>query len=139
MKYSANYIIILLALVFLLAAADDPVEYKLAVIEAGGYVPKEHITVARFRSLLKQLQAGYKENSERIANMTVWAQKSLREEGIKESLLNIMEGMNQILVRETKKEYAQFVAAYVVLRTKGMKHEESVKGMRDLFESLSKK
>src|SRR5438270_4002800 len=126
MRHRTIYIIVLFASILLLAAADDPVEYKLAIIEAGGYVPKEHITVARFRSLLKQLQIGYKEDSERIANITVWAQNSLKKEGIKESLLNIMEGMNQILVRERRKEYAQFVAAYVVLRTKGMKHDEAI-------------
>ena len=80
MRHRITYIAVLFASMLLLAAADDPLEYKLAVIEAGGYVPKDHITVARFRSLLKQLQAGYKEDAERIADITVWAQDSLKKD-----------------------------------------------------------
>ena len=37
------------------AQTGDTLEYKLAVIDAGGYVSKGHVSVARFRSLLNQL------------------------------------------------------------------------------------
>src|SRR5262249_40276114 len=75
---------------------EEPIEYKLAVIEAGGAVPKDDPTVARFRSLLTQLSSSYIETPQRIANLTVWAQKELRKEGVQESLPNIMEGMSQV-------------------------------------------
>ena len=103
------------------AQASESIEYKLATINAGGYVSKDHITVARFRSLLDQLSATFVENKNQIADMSVTAQNLLRKEGIEESLLNIMEGMNKLFPRKIKNQkYAEYAAAYVTLRSKGL-------------------
>ena len=136
MTNQTKSLVVLFASLWLLAAVDDPLEYQLAVRDAGGTIPRDHVTVARFRSLLKQLAVGYTEKADRIAALTVWTQDKLREEGIQERLLTIMEGMNSILPN-TKKQYAQFVAAYVVVRTKGMKHDEAIKGLQGILDILN--
>jgi len=48
------------------ADANDPMEVKLAYLDAGGYVARDDRTVARFRSLLDQLAAMYVEDREQI-------------------------------------------------------------------------
>lgn len=63
---------------------EESLEYKLAVINAGRYVSQDHITVARFRSLLQQLSNTFIENKPQISDMTVKAQELLRKEGIEE-------------------------------------------------------
>ena len=69
--------------------ANESLEYKLATINAGGYVSKEHITVARFRSLLDQLSATFVEDKQQIADMSVTAQNLLKRDGIQESLITL--------------------------------------------------
>ena len=94
------YIIFFVALLFSsvdFVSADDSIEYKLAVVDSEGYVKKNDIKVARFRSLLKQLSDTCVENKKKIADMTVTAQMELKKLGIKESMLNMMEGMNNVL------------------------------------------
>ena len=119
------------------AQASESLEYKLATINAGGYVSKDHITVARFRSLLNQLSATFLENKKQIADMSVTAQNLLRKEGVDESLLNIMEGMNQLFSRKIENQkYAEYAAAYVTLRGKGQSHMEALRGLQAILRSL---
>jgi hypothetical protein len=118
-------------------ADDYPLAYKLASIDAGYHVPEDHITVARFRSLLEQLSGKYIETDQQIANMTVKAQRLMRDEGVEEKLLNIMEGMNRLFVSEQPNmSYAEYASAYVVLRNKGQTHDETIKGLHDLLAAL---
>ncbi|MCK4430984.1 MAG: hypothetical protein KAW19_06745 [Candidatus Aminicenantes bacterium] len=115
----------------------ESIEYKLATINAGGYVPKDHVTVNRFRNLLNQLSKTYVENQQQIADMSVRAQQILKERGISESLLNIMQGMNQIFPRKVENQkYAEYSAAYLTLRSKGQSHREAIEGLNALIQSL---
>ena len=118
-------------------ASAKSLEYKLAVLDAGRSVPKDHITVARFRSLLKQLSDTYVENRMEIADATVTAQNLLRKDGIKESLLDIMEGMNQLFSKPIKNQkYIEYAAAYVTLRENGQSHSEAIRGLKALLKSM---
>jgi len=116
---------------------SESLEYKLATIEKG-YVSRDDIIIARFRSLLEQLDAKFIENKTQISDMSVGAQKLLREEeGIKESLLNIMEGMNRLFSSESANlKYSEYAAAYMVLRTKGQSHHEAIEGLRAILQTL---
>ncbi|MFW6172244.1 MAG: hypothetical protein ACOC5T_00665 [Elusimicrobiota bacterium] len=117
----------------------ESLEYKLATIEKG-YVSRDDIIIRRFRSLLSQLSSSYVENKQQIADMTVKAQEILREEeGIKESLLNMMEGMNQILFQKVENQkYSEYMAAYMALRRKGQSHNEAIYGLKGIVETLIK-
>lgn len=119
------------------ARGDDPIEYQLAVIDAGDYVPRDHITVKRFRSLLKQLDATYVENRQQIGDMTVTAQRLLREEGIDEKLLNIMEGLNRLFSKPLENQkYAEYSVMYITLREKGYSHGEAIDSLKAILESM---
>ena len=117
--------------------ASELLEYKLATINAGGYVSKEHVTVARFRSLLNQLSVTFVEDKEQIADMSVTAQNLLKKEGVEESLINITEGMNQLFSKKIENQkYAEYAAAYVTLRGKGQSHTEAIRGLQAILRSL---
>ena len=99
------------------AAADEQIEYKLAVVDADGYVSKDHITVARFRNLLQQLTSKFIEDRATIAGMTVKAQQLLREQGINEKMLDMMEGINRLFPRRfPNQQYGEYLAAYLTSR-----------------------
>jgi len=117
--------------------AGESLEYKLAVLNAGGFVPRNHITVARFRSLLNQLSDTYIEDNERIADMTITARDLLRKAGIEESLLNIMGGLNRLFSEPLgNQKYAEYAASYVVLREKGYSHLEAIRGLKAILEGM---
>ena len=117
--------------------SDKPIEYKLAIINAGGYIDEDDITVNRFRSLLEQLSHTYIENRQQVADMTVTAKELLRKEGIKENLLNIMEGMNQLFSQPIEnQEYAKYAAMYVTLRRNGRSHSQAIGDIRAILEVL---
>ena len=125
MTNQTKALIALFASLWLLAAVDDPLEYQLAVRDAGDTIPKDHITVARFRSILRQLPATYIESTEELAARTIEAQDTLRAEGIEERLLTIMEGM--LTLRTLKRQrYASMVRAYARARAMGMGHAEAL-------------
>jgi hypothetical protein len=117
--------------------ADEPLEYILASLDAGRRVRNDDITVARFRSLLQQLSDKYVENQQQVADMTVNAKNILKKAGVAESLLNIMEGMNQLFYSKAKNmQYAEYAAAYCTLREKGQSHSDAIAGLREILRAL---
>jgi len=64
-------------------------------------------------------------------------QNLLNKDGIQESLINIMEGMNQLFPRKIDtQKYAEYAAAYVMLRNKGQIHTEAIRGLQAILRSL---
>jgi hypothetical protein len=117
--------------------AKEPLEYQLASLNAKSMVASDHITVARFRSLLIQLDAFYVENQQDIGDMSVKAQQIMKKDGIDESLLNIMEGLNQVFVTKVENQrYAEYAAAYVTLRNSGQSHRQAISGLQGLMRRL---
>ena len=138
-KISVTTVIVLL-LFSSIVFAKDSLEYQLAIIDAGGHVSKNHITITRFRSLLKQLSNTYVEDKQQIADMTVKAQSILRGKGISESLMNIMEGMNQLFYSKiNNQKYVSYTSVYIALRDKGQSHKEAMLGLKAILQSLGVK
>jgi len=108
----------------------------LADMDAGHSVGDDDITVARFRFLLDQLSRRFPENRARIGDMTYVAQKGLRQDGISESLLTIMEGLNKASQspQSRGRKYAEYAAAYSTIRANGLSHEKAVDA---LFKAMS--
>ena len=104
------------------------VEYKLAVISAGTYIPEDHITVNRFRYLLGRICPVFKITKLKAGDMTVKCSQMLKEQmGIEETPLNIMEGMNKLISSKTKdQKYQDYLALYLALRNDGKTHEEAI-------------
>jgi hypothetical protein len=61
----------------------------------------------------------------------------LRDEGMAETMLNMMEGINKIFYsRIENQKYAEYLSVYVVLRTKGQTHSEAISGLQALMRAL---
>ncbi|MGA1841331.1 MAG: hypothetical protein ACMUIU_11960 [bacterium] len=113
---------------------EESLEYRLAVINTGGHNSEKDDTIGRFRSLLSQLSDNYIEDTQQIANMSVIVRDRLSSNGIDESLLNIMEGLNQILWPQDspKKRYSEYAFTYAGLRNKGLSHQEAIETLQSV-------
>jgi hypothetical protein len=116
----------------------NSLEHKLANINSRGYVTPDHITVARFRSLLTQMARKFSEDEQQIADMSVHSLTLLESNGVQERLINIMEGINSLPVTarglpSTWHEYRQYLVIYVTSRTSGVSHDTAVGGLRALI------
>lgn len=119
------------------APSDDELPYQLASLNAEGFIPRDHLTVARFRSLLDQLATTYADSKQEIADTMVRARSLLKKDGIRESLLNITEAMNQLFITPIPNlRISDYAAAYVTLRQKGDSHADALRGLQGLFRSL---
>ena len=118
-------------------SSAEPIEYQLAVVDAGGYVPENDISVARFRSLLDLLESKFVEDRGTIAGMTVKAQQLLKSKGVQEKMLNMMEGINKLFPRRfPNQKYYEYLAIYVTLRNQGQTHREALRGIEALLEAF---
>lgn len=113
----------------------EALEYQLAVINNKDYVSENEGTVAHFRIVLNQLSQSYNEDHKQIADLSLIVHDRLSKAGIKESLLNIMEGLSLLLWPEysKKQSYAECVLAYVELRTKGLSHQEAIDSLQAII------
>ncbi|MBN2372898.1 hypothetical protein JXL19_03800 [bacterium] len=111
------------------AVKNEALEYRLAVISSKGRIcENSNETVTRFRSLLEQLSENYIEDPRQLANISLITHKKMKERGMDVSLLNIMEGLNQIMWPEDgkKRSYSEYAFAYSNLRCKGISHSEAI-------------
>lgn len=108
----------------------ETLEYKLAVLNTGGLMGEGD--AAHFRSLLDQLSNSYGEDQQQIANISLIACNRIRHCDINESLLNIMEGLNDLSVYGDlkNKKYAEFAVEYATLRMAGQLHQEAIGGLQ---------
>jgi len=69
----------------------ETTEYKLAIVNAGGYVPKDDPTVAQFRALLDSIGAKCDAHGH-IPDYAVSSRDLLRQKGVRNySLLQVMQ------------------------------------------------
>ncbi|MEK7398983.1 MAG: hypothetical protein AAB116_18770 [Candidatus Poribacteria bacterium] len=93
---------------------SEPLEYQLAVINKGGYVSEDDITITRFRYLLESLDNKTIQNKQQIADMLVMGQKILREKYGKEySLLALTEGVNKYITDSSNTDFAMKNTEYI--------------------------
>jgi len=120
------------------APQSETIEYKLATIDKG-YVSRDDVTIIRFKSLLQQLDATYAEDKQNIADCTVVAQKMLKNDyGIKETMLNIMEDLNQIYPTKVNPSYALYATGYVMVRGKGSYRQQAIIATEPFLKSIGR-
>lgn len=98
--------------------APKSLEYKLAVINAHGFVKEDHVTVYRFRFLLNSLEAKTSSNKQQIADGSVKAVEILKTKYGKEvGLLRFMEEINRAIPyeKEKAKDFSLIAAYYVTV------------------------
>lgn len=113
-------------------------EYKLAMLNAGGSIREDDITVKRFKHLLENMtQLFPEENDEGIADGIVVTRNFLEKKGISESLLNIAESLNKVFITNKGNiKYNELCASYMTLRVKGKSSREAVLGLQSMFDAL---
>ncbi len=120
------------------AQSNDALEYQLAQLDSDKYVAKDDLVVFRFKSLLDQLSQTFVDDKEQIAHATYKVKTILEQHGIKESMLNMMEGINSVFYMKIKNQnYNEYLAAYTTLRIKGISHQDSIKGLQDIIKPIS--
>jgi len=115
---------------------NESMEYMLASIDAGHYILRDDASIEKFRTLLQKLDEKFVEDKIQIGDISVSTKFQLRDAGITESLLNIMEGMNQ-LFSDTQEDikYAEYTTLYLGLRKKEYLHDNAIKGLKLLFQN----
>jgi len=122
------FILLLFAipLFFTSVVSAQSLGYKLATVEKG-YVTENDMLVKRFNSLLKQLANKYVDTKQEIADKTVTAYQLLGENGIYESMVKIMEGMNKIYdLNNSYRKYNEYLTCYVIFRINGYDYDKSL-------------
>ena len=99
---------------------ESSLEFKLAVVHRGGYVPENDPLVAEFATALDRLEAKCPEDRPTLGDMGVTGQRLLAADGINEPLLDVFQNW-----RASIPDYAEdgdvgpcadIMAAYVALR-----------------------
>ena len=93
--------------------------------------------VTRYQSLLQQLSASFKVSEKTIADQTAGTVQTLRDSGIEESFLNIMEGISTISY-SIKGTYMDTVTAYTALRIQGNSHSAAISSIAAMWNELMK-
>lgn len=129
----AGLVILGLAFVAVNPAQSQSLYKKLATIEEQG--PPAEKTVKRFRSLVPTLAGKYPESEQQVADITVKGQEILEKRGLSMSLLDVMEGINQVTPsRGTERSYQKIVGNYAVLRSvESHSHDEAILALADEF------
>jgi len=112
--------------------------YKLASIDAGRRLPANDPAIGKYESLLRELAGLYAENDAAISDITVKSRDILREKGVEQKLLPMMEAMAAVMRphKAENQKYAEYLAAYATLRSKGKSHEEAVAGVSAVLDAL---
>jgi len=95
---------------------EKSMEYILASLNAGEYVPEDDVTVYRFKYLLDSLEKKTKNSKQEIGDMSVAVVTQLKEKyGKEKKLLDFMEEMNDTIPDGLEMEYAEVLALYLTM------------------------
>ena len=98
-------------------AISNSLEYDLATINAGTYVPEDHITVARFKYLLDTLERKTINSRQQISDMSVGSVQIIKTDfGIRVEVLDLMEDVNRSIPGGARVDYASTLSAYIALK-----------------------
>lgn len=114
-----------------LQSESERTEYMLACIDADAYLPRDDDSIEKFRILLRQLDEKFVEDKIHIGDMSARIKFLLEDAGITESLLNIMEGMNQLFSGKSEDmKYAEYISLYLGMRKKEYSHNNAIKRLK---------
>jgi hypothetical protein len=103
------------------ATTEARLEYKLAVVHTGGYVNEDDPIVQRFAGALDRLEAKCPESRQQLADMGVKGRALLRDKGLDESLLAVLENWRAAIPEETQDGQlgpcGDILALYITLRS----------------------
>ena len=95
------------------------------------------VNVAPYESLLQQLSVAFRVDEKTIADQTAGTVHTLKESGIDESFINIMEGINSITA-PINGSYLDTMTTYIALRQMGYNHRDTISSIEAIWIQLTK-
>jgi hypothetical protein len=120
-------------------SAGESLEYKVAVISAGRYVPQNDTSVARARDLLNSVAKRYHVTQEQAADMTAVVQRELAKSGVKVNPTEVLDGAMIYGAADDsqwKLELRTYLSSYAASRASGFSHHEAVRAVVALQVSI---
>ncbi len=117
-------------------AAEDDTAYVLVWTDVNH--DKSKVTqnlVNLYRVSLRKCAAIYSRDVNAIGSMTLKAHELLAQKGIKQDCLSMMNAMRSIGT-DAGQKYEELIAAYCVVRSNGMSHEEAASGLGGLLDAI---
>ncbi|MCH8066918.1 MAG: hypothetical protein IIC90_14030, partial [Chloroflexi bacterium] len=100
--------------------SDSDVEYQLAVVDKGGFVATDDSSIDLYDRALDRAERKCTDNRRRIGDYAVKAQQLLEERGIRASILELINAIDQSIPAEiAPTSCADIVAALVTLMIGG--------------------
>ncbi|MDO9543101.1 MAG: hypothetical protein Q7J98_12390 [Kiritimatiellia bacterium] len=112
---------VVLAAASLTQAGEKP---QKTPAEMAAFLDRSHNT-ARYESLVGQLSKSFKTTEQEVVDQIAGAVTIMKQDGVTETFLNIMEGLNKIS-GNIQTPYNKTVTAYCFLRIKGFSHDEVI-------------
>jgi hypothetical protein len=118
-------------------ADNIPLEYQLAILDSDAPVKDDDPVIPKYKNLLDELSFKFIESKEQIAHTSFKIKELLKEKGISENMLDIMEAMSHIFPEKIENQkYKEYIAGYAAARMKGMSHVDAAKGLRDIINAI---
>ena len=114
---------------------SESLDYRLAVIDTGSFVIEGDPIIKRFDSVLDQLSYNYVEDRQQIANISIIICDKMKSNGIDESLLDIMDGLNKLIWPQDfkKRRYSEYLITYASLRNNGLSKQEAIETLQAII------
>lgn len=114
---------------------SESLEYRLAVVNTESFVIEGDPIIGRFSSMLDQLSANYLEDRQQIANISIIICDKMKSNGIDESLLDIMDGLDKLIWPQDfkKRRYSEYLITYASLRNKGLNKQEAIETLQAMI------
>jgi hypothetical protein len=117
---------------------ESSMPFKLALIDGNAPGSESDPVIEPYRTALAGLGRKFVETPDQLGDMTVEAQNQLREAGINQSLLSLMQGIESIFVTPIgNQRYAEYMSAYMVLRQDGQNHSQAIVGLNALIDTIT--
>jgi hypothetical protein len=137
-KVNAHFFLTFLILLNINNLSGQSLGCKMATVDTKKYYTDADPLVKRYNNMFNQLDVKYIENKDQIADMTVTAKNELENIGQIEPMINIMEGICRLTDSNTKnKKYAENITCYIIFRSQGFNHGDTLKKMQDLLSVMS--
>ncbi|MCJ7449358.1 MAG: hypothetical protein MUO72_16910 [Bacteroidales bacterium] len=135
---NAFYLLLFMSLLNLSNVQGQSLGCKMATVDTKKYYTETDPLVKRYNNMFNQLDVKYLETKDQIADMTVTAKNELENIGLSEPMINIMEGICRLTDTKTKsKRYSENVSCYIIFRSQGFNHSDTLKKMQDLLAIMS--
>lgn len=113
------------------ASAGDPLEYQVAVIEAGKYVAPTDSSVARAKALLLEVSKIYGISQTQAADIAAKIKSIVQKDGVNLSMLELFDwALIACEAKCTLDQYRDYLSLYASTRLSGAQtHHQAVHGL----------